>query len=41
MKDYLKPELEYILFAHENIADLGDGEDEAVSNEFNEGDFLD
>ena len=38
MKDYLKPDLEYILFKTEEIA-LGDGDDDAVSNEFNEDDF--
>lgn len=38
MKDYLKPDLEYILFATEEIA-LGEGEGDSESNTFNEDDF--
>ena len=36
MKDYLKPELEYVDFASENIADFGDGNDGSESNVLND-----
>lgn len=39
MKEYLKPDLEYVKFVTENIADIGSGSGSHVSNEFEEDDF--
>ena len=39
MKDYLKPEIEYIKFKAEEIASLIGGEDGYASNDFSEDDF--
>lgn len=39
MKEYMKPDLEYIIFKMEDILSYGDSTDEGVSNDFTDDDF--